>query len=54
MNKTYWYRFFWGACPVCGREQSYKERVYNEEKPTDWNERHFTLSDFETYDYCMN
>ena len=30
----YWYRQYVGECPVCGHNESYKERVYGE-KPTD-------------------
>ena len=39
MKKTYWYKFIWKSCPVCGREQNYKERQYTE-KPKEYETRH--------------
>jgi len=36
-------------CPVCGRDDTYKERVYDEEKPKEWEKR-FTFK--EVWDYC--
>lgn len=50
--KTYWYRFHIGSCPVCGRDKSYKERVYDESRPAEPNKRYIYLRDAETYDYC--
>lgn len=50
--KKYWYRFYWGECPVCGRDKSYKERVYGK-KPKNHDKRHIQLSEFETYDHCV-
>ncbi len=47
----HWYRIYIGECPVCGRDKSYKERVYGE-KPEDRNEIYKYLSDFQTYDHC--
>lgn len=47
----YWYKFHMGACPICGKDKSYKERVYGQ-KPESERERYFYLSDTETYDYC--
>lgn len=26
--RKHWYRLHIGECPVCGRDQSYRERVY--------------------------
>jgi hypothetical protein len=54
-NKTkgkYWYRVFVGECPVCGRDKSYRERVYGD-KPIDPNEIYKQLSHQQTYDHCM-
>jgi hypothetical protein len=39
MKKKYWYRMYFGECPLCGRSKSYRERVYGE-KPEDPNERY--------------
>ena len=36
-------------CPQCGREKAYQERVYDREKPRDWNDRNKVI---ETWDYC--
>lgn len=38
-RQAYWYRFWLGECPLCGKDQSYKERVYGP-KPEDDNERY--------------
>ena len=35
----YWYRFHHGECPLCGRDGSFKERVYGP-RPVDHSERH--------------
>ena len=35
---TYWYRLFTFVCPICGREDKYRERVYDE-KPEDYADR---------------
>lgn len=46
---SYWYKFTTLYCPVCGREEKYKERQYTE-KPEDNLERHV----FEDrYDWCI-
>jgi hypothetical protein len=50
-KKKYWYRYHVGECPVCGRDKSFKERVYGE-RPEDKKDRYVYLSDFETYDHC--
>lgn len=51
MNK-YWYKFHIGECPVCGRNCSYKERVYGK-KPKKYTLRYISLSYEETYDGCI-
>ena len=48
----YWYRFYVGECPVCGRDKSYKERVTNEPRPEQIEDRYVTLSHMKTYDWC--
>lgn len=45
---TYWYKQYITECPVCGREDSWKERQYTI-KPKNSNLRYF----FEqVYDWC--
>ena len=50
-KREYWYRFYHGECPLCGRDKSYKERVLGP-KPYDPAERHILLDDSQTYDWC--
>lgn len=53
MKKTsYWYRFYVGSCPVCGRKKGHKQRVYDEPKPVNIQDRYVDLSDVVTYDHC--
>lgn len=47
----YWYRFWIGECPVCGRDASYKERVYGK-RPKSLMKRYRRRPDTETYDHC--
>lgn len=49
--KKYWYRFYYGECPVCGKDMSYRERVYGA-KPKAASRRIVYLSNEETYDHC--
>lgn len=51
-HRRYWYRFYLGSCPVCGRNKSYRERVYGR-KPKNARLRYIELSDFETFDHCI-
>lgn len=51
-TKKYWYRQYIGECPVCGRDASYKVRVYGE-KPKEDKDRYVYLSYFETFDNCI-
>jgi hypothetical protein len=44
MKKKYWYIMNIDACPVCGREKKWRERVY--EKP----KQYFQWRD--VYDWC--
>lgn len=48
----HWYRYWWGECPVCGRDKSFKERVYGL-KPDDIKERHKWQDPAITYDHCL-
>jgi hypothetical protein len=47
----HWYRFHIGECPVCGKDKSFKERVYGK-KPRDWRKRYVCLPQTQTYDWC--
>ena len=51
VKKPHWYRMYVGECPVCGRDKSFKERVYGK-KPKNYKKRYVYLSQMETYDYC--
>ena len=48
----HWYKVYVGECPVCGRDASYRTRVYGE-KPQDIQECRIYLSDGETYCGCV-
>lgn len=48
----HWYRQYFGECPVCGSDKSYRERVYGK-RPVKIEDRIAYLSDSETYDSCM-
>lgn len=52
VKQAHWYRQFVGECPVCGRDKSYRVRVYGK-KPKRPRERYVQLPDQETYDHCM-
>ena len=47
----YWYRFYIGECPVCGKDKSYKERAYGP-KPERAEDRVVYLSSTICYDWC--
>lgn len=38
-KRSYWYEFYHEYCPVCGREETIKERRYTM-KPKSYNKRH--------------
>lgn len=48
--KSHWYKIYIGECPVCGKDKSYRVRIYGK-KPENSNERYVYL--LNTYDYCM-
>ena len=51
IGSGYWIRFTHTCCPVCsGNSHEYQERIYNEPKPEDVNERHIYE---ESYDNCI-
>jgi hypothetical protein len=47
--RCHWYRWFIGECPVCGRDKSYRERVYGP-RPRRRKDRICFLPG--TYTYC--
>ena len=51
-HRPHWYRVYLGECPVCGRNKSYRERVYGR-RPKNPRKRVVYLTDFETYDHCI-
>jgi hypothetical protein len=50
--KKHWYRMHVGECPVCGRDKSFRERVYGK-KPKSHRKRYIYLPDTYTYDHCL-
>ena len=48
----HWYKMYVGECPVCGRDQSFRERVYGK-RPKNPKKRYVYLNQFETYDHCV-
>ena len=50
--KKYWYRQYFGECPVCGKDFSYRERVYGE-KPKEKEEIYKYIPDNQTYCGCL-
>lgn len=51
-DEPHWYRQYIGECPVCGRDDSYRERIAGE-RPDDPAERYVRLPDTVTYDGCL-
>lgn len=47
----YWYKIYVGECPVCGRDASYRERVYGE-PPSNKEDRYIHLPGTQTYCGC--
>lgn len=47
--KPHWYRFYFGECPVCGKDKSYRERIYGI-KPSNVEERVVFLTQEQTFD----
>ena len=39
-GKSFWYKTYTEICPVCCREDTWKERVYDKPKPKSINKRH--------------
>ena len=51
-KRQHWYKIYIGSCPVCGRDKSFRERVYSR-RPKKREDRYVWLSDQETYDGCL-
>lgn len=54
-HPKHWYKLYYGECPVCGRDSSYKERVYEykQKKPKNLEDRIVYIPDTQTYDHCL-
>lgn len=48
-KKKYWIRFHYYDCPVCGRHDEIRERIYEQLKPADITQRHIV---HQAYDWC--
>lgn len=46
--KPHWYYITVHYCPLCGREETFRERRFDP-RPEDWKDRHEFL---ERWDYC--
>ena len=51
-KRPHWYLRHFGECPVCGKDKSYRERIYGK-RPKDWRKRIVHLPDTATYDHCI-
>jgi len=51
-DKPHWYRWYFGNCPVCGCDKSYRVRVAGK-RPKSPARRYVTMSDRECYDNCL-
>jgi hypothetical protein len=51
-KRRHWYRMYVGECCACGRDQSYRERVYGR-RPKRASGRYVHLPDSQTYDHCL-
>lgn len=49
MKRTYWILTTIHECPICGRGNTYRERIYNRPKPKEPSKRY---EYHDTYDYC--
>jgi len=49
MSKPYWYLTTINECPICGRQEVVKERMYTE-KPVNPEDRFIFI---QIYDWCM-
>ena len=36
----YWYKYYYNECVLCGHTDEWKERIYNEPKPEEYEKRH--------------
>lgn len=47
----HWYKIYIGECPVCGRDKSFRVRVYGK-KPPNPAKRYLYMTLQECYDWC--
>jgi thymidine kinase len=52
-RRRHWYRHYVGECAVCGRDASYRERVYGR-RPARVRDRYVHLPDVQTYCGCLD
>lgn len=52
VKRKHWYRLYVGECPVCGCDQSSRERVYGK-RPAKRRDRVVYLSDSASYCGCL-
>lgn len=48
----YWYKIYYGECPICGRDATYRVRIYGD-KPEDSEEIYIPLLPQESYCGCQ-
>jgi len=51
-KKKHWYKQYLGSCPVCGKDKSYRERVYGK-KPKSFKKIYIYMPDNWTYCGCI-
>lgn len=51
-RKPHWYKLFDGECPACGRDQSYRVRMYGK-RPRRRKDRIVYLTPVQSYDGCI-
>lgn len=49
VRKGYWILKDIYYCPLCGRDRSYQERIYDRPKPEHWEDRNKVI---DSWDYC--
>ncbi len=51
VKRRHWYRIYVGECCVCGKDKSFRERVYG--RPPARAKRYVQMPLSETYDHCL-
>lgn len=52
-RREHWYRIYNGDCPVCGKDMSFRERVYGPRPPLA-SDRHVERPEHDTYCGCLD